>query len=222
MFQTFSKHTLFWSAAAGRGSWFNPASSLGSIFSELPGCEVQQRSCTHPQLLGECGMCGAGIAQPSKGTHSIAFSGVPSIKKHLQDKVERSPGAGWGWQAWQDLGAHPLERQQQLLFLQNSPWRQRQTHHPSILQRKQEQTQLLFYTSASLTPAHSPFESPAAISASQFSLESGSSSSSCLGFPGRSEEVKLQQLRAALTYLSTIYSFAHLICSTTHKSMQLP
>lgn len=44
-----------------------------------------------------------------------------------------------------------------------------------------------------------------------------------LGFASRSEEVNFCSLRAALTYVLTIYRCsAHLICSTIHKNMQLP
>lgn len=49
------------------------------------------------------------------------------------------------------------------------------------------------------------------------------SSSVVLGFASRSEEVNFCSLRAALNYVLTIYRcFAHLICSTIHKNMQLP
>lgn len=206
----------FWSPAVGRGSWLNLECSLGSISLKLPGCEAKL-NCTHTQPLCEYGMCGGGIAQPAEGTSPSSFWGVHSIQNHLHDKLKRSPG-----------------QQHQLLLLQDSPWRHgagdaggsasmAMAKHTILSSRGDNSKQLPPHTPARLSPAHSPLEGPATTSASQFYLESGSSSSSsCLGFPGQPEEVKLQQLRAALTHLLTIYSFAHLICSTTHKSMQLP
>lgn len=94
------------------------------------------------------------------------------------------------------------------------------------------------HTQAGLVPAHKPLEDPPPpqpTSASQGEATAFTgvralqrarhdhSSSTLLGFASRSEEVNFCSLRATLTYVLTIYRcFAHLICSTIHKNMQLP